>query len=484
MSTISQSQMQKMLQRLSPQQIQMIKLLELPTIQLEQRIKKEIEENPALEEDLSSGEDEMGENKKEINIEEYTKKEDSIPAYRLHVNNYSKDDKITSVPLSDGFTLTEYLNEQLSYFGLDEKTDMLAKYIVGSLDRNGYLSRDLESLADDVTFNTGIETTAEEVEQALECIHRLEPHGIGARNLQEALLLQLKYMPQSTNVRLATRVVEHYFEAFAKKHFEKIAQKLSVDESRFRSVISLILGLSPKPANLYSEYLQSEPTIQVVPDFILNDEDGDFELLLNKYNAPDIKVSKNYLDLLDYYVKETKKADKLEKSSSESDKEAAQFIKQKIDSARWFMSAIKQRNATLLLTMNAILDFQKEYFRTGEETCLRPMILKDIADRTQLDVSTVSRVVNSKYIQTSFGLFPLKYFFSEAMQTSDGEEVSSREIKSILAQCVDGEDKRDPLTDEALMIILQEKGYKIARRTVAKYREMLNIPVARMRKEF
>lgn len=479
MNSLSQSQMQKMLQRLSPQQIQMIKLLELPTIQLEQRIKNEIEENPALEENIDESEDEP----KEINIDEYAKRED-IPSYRLQINNTSKDDKLATIPLSDSLTLTEYLNEQLSFMALDDKIDTVARYIIGSLDRGGYLRRDLESIIDDLAFNMGIEVSEADAEMALKQVQMLEPHGIAARDIREALLLQLRHLPQSKNIQLATKIIENYFDSFAKKHFDKIAQRLSIEESRLRSIISIIVNLSPKPANLYNESLQSEPTIQIIPDFILDVNNEELDLSLNRYNSPDIKISKNYLELLENLVKQTKKADKLEKSKNTSDKEAAAFIKQKIDSARWFISAIKQRNTTLLVTMNAIMEFQRAYFISGDETDLRPMILKDIAERTGLDVSTISRVVNSKYIQTPFGIFALKYFFSEAMMNCDGEEVSSREIKSILSQCVEKENKQEPLTDEALMIILQEKGYRIARRTVAKYREMLDIPVARMRKEY
>lgn len=479
MSILGQSQLQKMLQKLSPQQIQMIKLLELPTIQLEQRIKSEIEENPALEE-VSSRENSPLKN---ISLDDYRKK-DEIPSYKLYVNNYSKDDKIASVPLSDGLTFYEYLNQQLSYQQVGEQIKTIAQYIIGSLDRNGYLRREIIDVVDDLAFSMRMEVTEPEVETALKVVQRLEPHGIGARDLRESLLLQLKHHPQTRYVKIAEEVLESHFDSFVKKHYDKIVSRLNLKESDFRKVIDVIVGLSPKPANQYSESLQSEPTLQIVPDFILDIGSGDYEITLNKNNLPDVKVSSSYMQMLETIIKENKKAMRLERSSREQDKEAAQFIKQKIESARWFISAIKQRNATLLLTMNTIFEFQRDYFEDGDETKLRPMILKDIADRTGLDVSTISRVVNSKYIQTHFGIYSLKFFFSEAMHTSDGEEVSSREIKRILSDCVDGEDKKNPLTDEALMVILQEKGYRIARRTVAKYREMLDIPVARLRKVF
>ncbi len=480
MVSLSQSQVQKMLQKLSPQQIQMIKLLELPAIQLEQRIKSEIEENPALEE-VPSREDGIMRN---VSLDDYQKK-DEIPSYRLYVNNYSRDDKVASVPLSDGMTFYEYVNQQLSYIQECETTKIIAEYIVGSLDRNGYLRRDVESIIDDLSFSTGIEVTAEEVEHALAVVQRLEPHGIAARNLQECLLLQLRYHPKSDIINMAIDVVENHFDAFVKKHYDKIVHRLNITESQFRRVINTIVGLSPKPANQYTESLQSEPTLQIIPDFVLESSSNDvYEIVLNRNNLPDIKVNDSYLDMLEGLIKETKRANKLVNSVDEQDREAAHFIKQKIESAKWFISAIKQRNATLLLTMNSIYRFQREYFEDGDETKLKPMILKDIADRTGLDVSTISRVVNSKYIQTHFGVYSLKYFFSEAMQTVEGEEVSSREIKKILSDCVENENKRTPLTDEALMVILQDKGYKIARRTVAKYREMLEIPVARLRKSF
>lgn len=481
MTSISQVQTQKLMQKLSPQQIQMIKLLELPTIQLEQRIKREIEENPALEEVVDSEERE----EKNINIDEYARKEDQPAYYKLNINNYSKDEKIKSIPLSSGSTLNEFLNEQISFKQAGESTKEIARYLVGCLDSSGYLRRDTQDIIDDILFTTGHEITTEEMDQAVELVQSLEPHGICARNLQEALILQLKHHPQTPEVKAALSILEDHFELFVKKHYDKIIHKLGISDEMLKGALTTIVNLSPKPANLYSnEGGQSEPTIQIIPDFILDTSKGYTELILNQYNTPEVKVNAHYLKMLEEIIKENKKAAALEKRGGKGDVEAANFIKQKIDSAKWFITAIKQRNATLLLTMNTILDIQKDYFETGDETSLKPMILKDIADRTGLDVSTISRVVNSKYIQTDFGVYSLKFFFSEAMKTVDGEEVSSREIKKILSDCIDQEDKSKPLTDEALMNILQEKGYQIARRTVAKYREMLNIPVARLRKEW
>lgn len=484
MNTLSTKQIQKLSQKLSPQQIQMIKLLELPTTQLEQRIKQEIEENPVLdiEEDLTNATEEKDElcEPVNVNIEEYVKREET-PAYRLNINNHSADDKYGVIPLSDGLSLTEYLCEQLSFQGLSEREITIGRYIIGSLDSDGYLRRDLENICDDMAFSLGIEVEVAEVASLLTIIQSFEPAGIGARDLRESLLLQLKTHAQSADVKLATKIINSHFSDFAKRHFEKITYRLGIKDDHFRDAVTVITSLSPKPANLYTEAMQSEPTIQIIPDFILDNSTGELELSLNRNNIPNIKINSSYVQMLENISTLNKMGSSTEGSSNRS---ASQFIRQKIDSARWFMSAIKQRNATMLITMNAIIDFQREYFEDGDETLLRPMILKDIAEVTSLDVSTISRVVNSKYIQTPFGIYLLKYFFSEAMQTDEGKEVSSREIKSILKQCVDNEEKRKPLTDEALMNILNDKGYQIARRTVAKYREMLDIPVARLRKEF
>ncbi len=469
---INQKQVLSLQQKLSPQQIQMIKLLELPTVQLEQRIKQEIEDNIVLEEEERAPEEEAP---LEISVEEYLR-EDDTPAYKSRINNYSKDDKQRPVYLSGGRSLQEYLVEQLGYRDLTEREMRLAVYLIGSIDEDGYLRRDLESVADDIAFTLGVETTTAELERLLGIIHELEPVGIGARNLQECLLLQMGQKRIDTRARrLARRILTSYFDEFVKKHYEKLIVRLQVTEEEFREAIAEIRHLSPKPGNLYSEG-GTDTTPYVIPDFILDCHDGRFDLSLNSCNVPEVRVNRRYVEMIRDMVG-------VDGTVKEKDREALQFVKSKIDSAKWFISAIKQRHDTLMRTMQTILDYQQEYFRDGDKSKLRPMILKDIADRTGLDVSTISRVVNSKYVQTQFGIILLKSLFSEAMQTDSGEEVSSYEIKNLLQHCIDEEDKRRPLTDETLMDILNSKGYRIARRTVAKYREMLGIPVARLRKQ-
>lgn len=474
MTAISQRQVQKMLQKLSPQQIQMIKLLELPALQLEQRIKQEIEDNIVLEEEERSAEDEE-QPPQQISFDEYLR-EDDTPSYKSRINNFSKDDKQRPVYLTEGRSLQEYLVEQLGYRNLPERDLRLAVYLIGSIDEDGYLRRDLESVADDIAFTMGLETTAGELERLLGIIHELEPAGIGARDLRECLLLQMAQMPVNTRPRrLARKILTSYFDEFVKKHYEKLMARLQISEDDFRDAIAEIRHLSPKPGNLYAEG-GTDTTPYIIPDFILDYQDGRFNLSLNSYNVPEVRVNRRYMEMIREMVGSDGRV-------REKDKEAIQFVKNKIDSAKWFISAIKQRHDTLMRTMQTILDYQQEYFKDGDKSKLRPMILKDIADRTGLDVSTISRVVNSKYVQTQFGIILLKSLFSEAMQTDSGEEVSSYEIKNILQQCIDEEDKRRPLTDETLMDILNSKGYRIARRTVAKYREMLGIPVARLRKQ-
>ncbi|WP_418981765.1 RNA polymerase factor sigma-54 [Alistipes sp.] len=471
---INQKQVLSLQQKLSPQQIQMIKLLELPTVQLEQRIKQEIEDNIVLEEEERSAED-ADEQPQQISVDEYLR-EDDTPSYKSRINNYSKDDKQRPIYLTEGRSLQEYLVEQLGYRNLSERDMRLAVYLIGSIDGDGYLRRDLESVADDIAFTVGIDTSAAELERLLGIIHELEPAGVGARNLQECLLLQMAQMSINTRPRrLARKILTSYFEEFVKKHYEKLMARLQVSEDDFREAIAEIRHLSPKPGNLYAEG-GTDTTPYIIPDFILDYQDGHFQLSLNSYNVPEVRVNRRYMEM----IREMVSSDGTVK---EKDKEAIQFVKNKIDSAKWFISAIKQRHDTLMRTMQTILDYQTEYFKDGDKSKLRPMILKDIADRTGLDVSTISRVVNSKYVQTQFGIILLKSLFSEAMQTDSGEEVSSYEIKNILQECIDDEDKRRPLTDETLMDILNAKGYRIARRTVAKYREMLGIPVARLRKQ-
>ncbi len=451
----------------------MIKLLELPTIQLEQRIKQEIEENIVLEEQQPTSDE--SDEPQQISMEEYLR-DDDTPSYKSRINNYSKDEKQRPVFLSGGRTLQEFLVEQLGYRNLTEREFTIAQFLVGSLDEDGYLRRDLVSLSDDIAFMLSMEVSIDELERVLKVVQQMEPTGVGARDLRECLLLQFDQMTHLNRMqRIGRKILASHFEEFAKKHYEKLMQRLQITEEEFREVIAEIRHLTPKPSNLYAEG-GTDTTPYIIPDFILTYQDERFDLSLNSSNIPDVKVNRKYVDMIRSMVGHDGKI-------KETDKEALQFVKSKIDSAKWFISAIKQRQDTLMRTMQEILDYQTEYFKDGDECKLRPMILKDIADRTALDVSTISRVVNSKYVQTQFGIILLKSLFSEAMQTDSGEEVSSYEIKNTLQKCIDEENKRHPLTDETLMDILNAKGYHIARRTVAKYREMLGIPVARLRKQ-
>ncbi len=468
---ISQRQTLSIQQKLSPQQIQMIKLLELPTMQLEQRIKQEIEDNVVLEEEPLSDEEEP----KQISVEEYLA-EDDTPTYKSRINNHSKDDKERPVYISGGKSLQEFLLEQLGYKELAERELNIASFIIGSIDEDGYLRRDMESICDDIAFSLGIEVEVVELDKMVRVIHELEPTGVGARNLRECLLLQINQQRATTRAqRHAKRIITSYFDEFTKKHYEKLLSKMQISEEEFRDALSEIKHLAPKPGYLHNEG-GSDNTPYITPDFILDYQDGEFDLSMNSYNIPEVKISRRYVDMIRDMVTKDGKV-------REGNKDTLQFIKNKIDSAKWFISAIKQRHDTLMRTMQEILLYQSDYFKDGDRSKLRPMILKDIADRAALDVSTISRVVNSKYVQTQFGVILLKSLFSEAMQTASGEEVSSYEIKTILQECIDQENKRSPLTDETLMNILNDKGYCIARRTVAKYREMLSIPVARLRKQ-
>lgn len=473
MSNINQRQVQTLQQKLSPQQIQMIKLLELPTAQLDSRIKEEIESNIVLEEqEPEQPEDEAP---ARISVEEYLK-EDDTPSYKAHINNRSKDDKQRPVYITGGRSLQESLIEQLGFRNLSKREMALARYLVGSLDEDGYLRRDMEAVGDDIAFTVGIETSAEELERLLGVIQELEPAGIGARSLQECLLLQIGQLPMTTRARrLAKKILTDHFDEFVKKHYEKLMSRLRITEDDFREAAAEIRRLTPKPGGTFSEG-GGDAAPYIIPDFLLDYQNGKFDLQFNSYNVPELRVNRRYVEMM----REMAAPDG---TVSEENREAVQFVKSKIDSAKWFISAIKQRHDTLMHTMSEILDYQREYFRDGDKSRLRPMILKDIADRTGLDVSTISRVVNSKYVQTHFGILSLKSLFSEAMQTDSGQEVSSYEIKHILQECISQEDKRKPLTDETLMDILNAKGYRIARRTVAKYREMLDIPVARLRKQ-
>ena len=478
---------QKLLQKLSPQQIQMIKLLEIPTLQLEQRIKKELEENPVLEEGEDEAENteqegleeevnpEKDTDQEEFSLDDYMNDED-IPSYRLSTKNYSKDEKREEIPFSVGTSFHEHLEAQLGLRDLSEEQELLAHYILGNIDEDGYLRRQLNAIVDDLAFSINISTTEDELHEILKVIQDFDPLGVGARDLQECLLLQVEKRDQEIPENaLARKILKYYFDEFSKKHYEKIITRLNISEGELKAALNEILKLNPKPGSSFSDPL-NKSVQHIVPDFILENDDGELLLSLNARNVPDLKISQTYSDMLRTYNISRKNA-------SREQKDAITFVKQKLDSAKWFIDAIRQRQNTLMLTMNAIIDYQAEYFMEGDEKRLNPLILKDIAEITGLDISTISRVANSKYIQTHFGILPLKYFFSEGLQTDSGEEVSTREIKKILEECIEGEDKRRPVTDEKLTEILQEKGYQIARRTVAKYREQLNIPVARLRKE-
>ena len=469
MSKLSLTQQQKQLQKLSPLQIQTIKLIELPAPELEQRIQKELEENPVLEEVVDDSPE--GEEKKNVSLSEYSGS-DPTPSYKLYVNNQGKDLKPQYNTFSMRESFHQSLESQLGYCKLDERQYQIALFIIGMIDDDGYLRRDLESLCDDISFRLGIETDEKEVEQLLSMIQEFDPAGVGARDLRECLLLQLRTKTQTPSVQLATRILRDYFVEFTKKHYTKITAKLGISEEELKEAIGEIVRLNPRPGgqidDSYTEQLQ-----QVVPDFLVELKDGEPVMSMPRFSVPELKVNKRYADVLMEAAN----------SATREKKEAATFVKQKLDSAKWFIEAIKQRHNTLQNTMNAIIDYQHDFFIDGDETLLKPMVLRNIAEKTGLDISTISRVVNCKYVQTHFGIYPLKYFFSEGLVANDGEEVSTREIKTILTNSIEEEDKRKPLTDEELVAGLDAKGYKVARRTVAKYREQLNIPIARLRKE-
>ena len=470
---------QSLQQKLSPQQIQFIKLLQVPTAELEARVEEELEVNPALEEgkEEKETEDQQEEFDSEFEnpnegIEDYL--QDDYAGYKMQGDGRNPDEEDKESPISVGKTLHEHLISQLGYLKLDQHQKVLSKQLIGSIDADGYIRRDLEAIVNDLAFSQGVETDEEELEALLFRIQNFDPAGVGARNLQECLLLQLERKDDDSEiVQIARLVIDSCFNEFSKKHYDKISKKLSIeDEDLLREAIYLITKLNPKPGGTGDEVVKTQ---YVIPDFILVNNDDKLELSLNSRNAPQLKVSRSYSEMLQAYDKSDKKDKKL--------KETVSFIKQKLDSAKWFIDAIRQRQQTLLNTMQAIVDFQYEYFLEGDESKLRPMILKDIADRINMDISTVSRVASSKAVQTDFGVFPLKYFFSEGISTESGEDVSSREVKSKLKAFIDEEDKTKPLSDEKLEKALKESGYNIARRTVAKYREQLNIPVARLRKE-
>lgn len=492
--SLSQSLQQKLLQRLSPQQIQLMKLLQIPTANLEERIKEELEENPALEVSEENHEDEYGDDLKDdtdaaddyeadgseedydnLDISEYVAEgDDDIADYKLRDDNYPEMDDKKTLPFKIENSFHEMLLDQLGMLSLDERSFKIAEQIVGSLDDDGYLRRELSSIVDDLAFRQNVMSSEKEIEDIIKKIQQFDPPGICARDLKECLLLQLqRQFETGKDVSAAIQVLDKYFDEFTKKHYEKIQRGLNLTDDDLKDVIGTIIKLNPKPGGNVGEINKAETYI--IPDFFILNTGGKLEITLNSKNAPDLRISEGYRDMLKEYDKGSKK--------DKRQKEAVMFIKQKIDSAKWFIDMIKQRQHTLYSTMDAIMNYQKEFFLTGDETTLRPMILKDISEVTGLDISTVSRVANSKFVQTEFGTYRLKFFFSESLSTDSGEEVSTREVKKILSDMIEGEDKKKPLSDEHLTELLQGKGYNIARRTVAKYREQLNIPVARLRKE-
>lgn len=481
---LKQSLQQKLQQKLSPQQIQLMKLIQLPTQAFEQKLAQEIEENPALESGKEDH-DEFHDNdhddyddsgtesiETDINIDDYLS-DDEIPNYKLQANNYSADDEDSRIPYSGGITFNQHLTNQLNTYSLDNQEFQIAKFLIGCIDDSGYIRRSLEDIVDDLAFSENLFTTEEEVEKVLKIVQDLDPAGVGARNLSECLLIQLKRKEETKDRKIAIEILETSFNHFVKKHYTKLLQKFNISKEELISAIGEIEKLNPKPGGSFSGNLT--PVEHIVPDFTLRINEGILELSLNARNAPDLHISREYDNMLKGYAES--------KDKTKTQKDAVMFIKQKLDAAKWFIDAIKQRQQTLMLTMNAIMQYQKDYFLTGDERNLRPMVLKDIADRINMDVSTVSRVANSKYVDTPYGTKLIKEFFSESMKNDQGEDISTHEIKKILQTEIEKENKKKPLTDEKLAALLKGKGYLIARRTVAKYREQLDIPVARLRKE-
>ncbi|MCB9182457.1 MAG: RNA polymerase factor sigma-54 [Flavobacteriales bacterium] len=487
---LKQGLFQKLQQKLSPQQIQLMKMLQLPTVEMEERIRQELEENPALE----NGEDEHEEEqpteeqaiaesseldsdaheeneRDDFDLSEYFP-DDDTPDYKLSVKNTGPDEEDREIPLAGGTTFQDALLAQLSLRDCDERTELLAEHLIGNLDEDGYLRRELDAIVNDLAFTQNVMATQEELEKALKEVQELDPAGTGARDLRECLLLQVRRMPHSLDQRVAEEILANHFEAFSKKHYEKIIERLEIEEDALKGAIELITRLNPKPGNTMRD--SGGPGQEIVPDFTVMAIDGNLELSLNGRNAPELRVSRAYREMMQEYARNKK---------DKAAKDALVFIKQKLDSAKWFIDAIKQRQHTLLVTMEAIMEHQRDFFLTGDETKLKPMILKDIAEKVGLDISTISRVANSKYVQTNYGTILLKFFFSESLTNEAGEEVSTREVKKILKDAIEAEDKRKPLTDDELTALLKGKGYNIARRTVAKYREQLNLPVARLRKQ-
>lgn len=493
---LRQTQQQKLAQKLSPQQIQLMKLLQVPTANLEERIKDELESNPALDvgsdvendpyglKEQENHQEKQGEDEESayegndefenIDVSDYLRDENDVQG-DYHLNEgYEDDDEPKTMPIKVETTFSDYLNNQLGMLELDTRRQEIAEQIIGSIDDDGYLRRDAVSIADDLAFNRNIATDEDEVKELIRMIQDFDPPGIAAQDLKECLLLQLHRLDDhNPSAKLAIAILSDYFDEFTRKHYEKIKQRLKIDEDQFRNAINVILKLTPKPGGAFSS--SDKIGGYIIPDFFVFNNNGNLELTLNARNAPELRISEGYREMLKTYDSGQKK--------NKSQREALLFIKQKIDAAKWFIDAIKQRQHTLLITMNAIMEYQREFFLSGDEGMLRPMILKDIADQINMDISTVSRVANSKYVQTEYGTYVLKYFFSEAIMNDSGEEVSTREVKRILLELITEEDKRKPISDERLMELLSEKGYNVARRTVAKYREQLDIPVARLRKE-
>ena len=484
---LKQSLQYKLLQKLSPQQIQLMKLIQLPTQAFEQKLKQELEENPALESGKETSVDEFENaqlndefddsgneniNTEDINIDEYLS-DDEIPNYKTQSNNYSSDDEDKNIPYASGTSFTQHLKTQMNTYRLTEEEEAIVEFLIGSIDESGYIRRSLLDILDDLAFTQNIFTTEEELERLLQKVQQLDPAGVGARNLKECLLIQLKRKDEKPSINLAINILENSFDSFVKKHYSKLLQKHHIKESELKEAIHQIEKLNPKPGGSYVG--NNKIAEQIVPDFTIRIIESELELTLNSRNAPELHVSQEYNNLMRGY--------KDSKDKSKSQKDAVTFIKQKLDAAKWFIDAIKQRQQTLLLTMDAIMQHQKDYFLSGDERKLKPMILKDVADVINMDVSTVSRVANSKYVSTPYGTKLIKEFFSESMKNEQGEDVSTREIKTILENVIKEEDKKKPLTDDKLAAILKEKGYPIARRTIAKYREQLDIPVARLRKK-
>ena len=482
MASIKQGLEQKLQQRLSPLQIQTIKVIEMPVQALEQYVREVMNDNPVIDDEAPKRDDEP----RDVSISEVEEKEqsggsleenygpqdDDIPSYNLHVNNWGKDERPEYNTFSVKQSFTQSLQEQLGYRNLTEHQRTVASFIIGSLDEDGYLRRDIESLVDDLAFRAGVESSAQEVEDMLAVIQEFEPSGVGARDLRECLLIQLEDKKRTPSIENAIRVIADQFDAFKNRHFQKIMTRLHLSEEEMKGVMDEIRRLNPSPGGQIDDSYNDQAQ-QVVPDFHLDYENGQLILTMPRFNVPELRINRKYSEIMENG----------RLSDSKADKEAASFVKQKIDSAKWFIEALRQRQNTLESTMRAIIDYQHDYFVDGDESSLRPMVLKDIAEITGFDISTISRVVNSKWIETHFGIFPLKYFFSEGLENSEGEEVSTREIKKALREMVDAEDKRNPLTDDELVEGLSAKGYKVARRTIAKYRALLDIPTARLRRE-